>query len=132
MDKDELKKKFIVGAEVLRDRIETLVEKALKHCVVGENGTVHISSKGMGAKNQIKVVLTARSLASQLTNDISATVTIDDLVASTGLPENQIRARANELVKEHFATSPQKGIYLANAHKVEPFLDSLSLSIKGS
>src|SRR5262245_33362814 len=125
MNKEELKKKFIVSADSLKERIETLVNKALKFCIVEEGGTVHISLKSVGAKDKIKLVISARSLAAQLSDDISANVTVSELVASTGIPENQIRARANEIVKERFASSPQSGTYVANPHKIEDFLDSL-------
>jgi hypothetical protein len=126
MDKDQLRKQFIVGADVLKERLESLITKALKHCVVAENGTVHINSKSLSAKDKLKLVLAARSLAAQLADDISADVSVPDLAASTGLAENQIRARANEIVKERFATSPRRGTYTANAHKIEVFLDSLN------
>src|SRR5262245_12434792 len=99
MDRDELRKRFIVGADVLRERLESLITKALGHCVVTENGTVHISSKSLGAKDKIKLVLAARSLAAQLDDNIGADVSVSDLAASTGLAENQIRARANDVVK---------------------------------
>jgi hypothetical protein len=125
MTKEELKRKFIVGADALKDRIEELVTKALVHCVVGENGIVHVSSKSLSTKDRIKLVLTARSLAAQLTDNLAAEVSVSELVVSTGLPENQVRARANDLVKERFANSSKRGVYIANAHKIEAFLDSL-------
>jgi hypothetical protein len=123
---DELRKQFIVGADVIKDRLEALITKALKHCVVAENGMVHINAKSLSAKDQIKLVLAARALAGQLADDIAAEVSVGDLAASTGLAENQIRARANDVVKERFATSPRRGTYTANAHKIEAFLDSLT------
>lgn len=125
MDKESLRQKFIVGEEVLRERIEKLVDKTLPYCVVAQNGTVHLQTQRLPAKNQIKLVLAARILAAQLVDNISAEVSVQDIAASTGLPENQIRARANDLVKEHFAATPKKGTFIANVHKVEPFLDSL-------
>jgi hypothetical protein len=126
MTKEELKRKFIVGADALKDRIEELVTKALVHCVVGENGIVHVSSKSLSTKDRIKLVLTARSLAAQLTDNLAAEVSVSELVVSTGLPENQVRARANDLVKERFANSSKRGVYIASAHKIEAFLDSLA------
>lgn len=125
MDNEELKRKFIVGSDILKERIEVLVTKALRHCVVAENGTVHITSSALGAKDKIKLVLAARSLAAQLADGINPNVSVADLAESTGLPENQIRARANEVVKERFATTPTRGVYSANPHKIEPYLDSL-------
>jgi len=126
MSKEELKRKFIVSIDVLKERLEPLVTKALDHCVVADNGTVHVTSKHLGPKDRIRLVLAARSLAAQLTDDMSPEVSVRDLVSSTGIPENQIRARANELVKERFATSAKRGLYVANPHRIEPFLGSLS------
>jgi hypothetical protein len=125
MDRDQLRKRFIVGADVLKERLEAIINKALSHCVVTENGTVYISSKSLSAKDQIKLVLAARSLAAQLDDGIAADVSVSDLAASTGLAVNQVRARANDVVKERFATSPKRGFFTANAHKIEAFLDSL-------
>lgn len=125
MNKEELRKKFIVGADVLKDRLEPLVTKALQHCKVVENGIVHVTSNSLGAKEKIKLVLTARSLAAQLDDDMSAEMRVSELVASTGFPDNQIRARCNELVKERFARSVKRGVFVANAHKIEEFLNSL-------
>lgn len=128
MNKEELKRKFIVSADVLKDRLEPLVTTALQHCLVAENGTVHILSTSLGAKEKIKLVLAARSLAARLADDISPDVSVSELAVSTGLPENQIRARSNDLVKERFATTAKRGSYVANAHKIEAFLNSLQES----
>src|ERR1041384_4757574 len=111
MNTEELKRKFIVGSDILKQRLEALVEKALPHCVVAENGTVHITSSSLGAKDKVKLVLAARSVAAQLADTVNADVSVAELAASTGLPENQIRARANEVVKEHFAAAPSRGVY---------------------
>lgn len=130
MTKEELRKKFIVGTDVLKARIEDVATKALEHCVVGEDGTVHIETKALPAKSQIKLVLAARSVASQLDDSLSADVNVSELARSTGLPENQIRARATDAVKERFATSRKQGVYAANPHKIEAFLDSLKKAKK--
>src|SRR5882724_6285877 len=98
---EELRNQFIVGPEVIRNRIEELIKKALPFCVITENGTVHISVKGLGARNQIKLVLAAQYLAAELVTSVAGEVGIPDLVASTGLPVNQIRARMNDAIKEH-------------------------------
>jgi hypothetical protein len=132
MNKEELKKKFIVSADSLKEKIESLIDKAMRYCVVEEKGVVHISIKSLGAKDKIKLVLAARSLAAQLVDTISSKVTVAELVVSTGIPENQIHARANEIVKERFAASPQKGTYTANPHKIEEFLDSLATRAKSA
>jgi hypothetical protein len=123
--KEELRKQFVVGSDIIRNRIEDLVQKALQFCVITENGTVHMNIKGLGAKNQVKLVLAARSLAAELDTGITAETGFDDLVASTGLPPNQLRARMTDVINEHFASSPRKGVYVANPHKIEAFLDAL-------
>lgn len=125
MSNEELKRKFIVSVDVLKERLEPLVTRALDYCVVADNGTVHVTSKQLGPKDRVRLVLAARSIAAQLTDDMSAEVSVRDLALSTGIPENQIRARANELLKERFATSAKRGLYVANPHRIEPFLDSL-------
>jgi hypothetical protein len=125
MNKEELKNKFIVSVDVVKERLEPLVTRALDYCVVADNGTVHVTSKQLGPKDKIRLVLAARSLASQLSDDMSPEVSVRDLALSTGIPENQIRARANELLKERFATSERRGFYVANPHRIEPFLNSL-------
>jgi hypothetical protein len=125
---EELRKKFIVSDDVLKARIESLIEKALNHCLVAEDGLVHISDKNLPAKDKIKLVLVARVLAAQLDEKFASDVPLDDLVRSTGIEPNQLRARANEVVKERFARSVRRGVYAANQHRIEPFLDSLSNS----
>jgi len=130
MNKQELRKKFIVSQDVIKARLEELVNKAIEHCVVTEQGEVHLESKSLGAKNQIKLVLAARYLAAQLDNSFSAEVTVAELASSTGLPENQIRARANEAIKERFASSPVVGTYIASPHKIETFLGTLKTAKK--
>lgn len=125
MNKEELRKRFIVGLDVLKERLEPLVTTALDYCVVAENGTVHITSKQLGPKDKIRLVLAARALAAQLSEEMSPEVSVRELAVSTGIPENQIRARANELLRERFATSNRRGFYVASSHRIEPFLESL-------
>jgi hypothetical protein len=125
---EELRKKFITSDDVLKRRIEALIEKALKHCAVAEDGLVHITDNTLAAKDKIKLVLVARVLAAQLDEKFASDVPLNDLVRSTGIEPNQLRARANEVVKERFARPVSRGVYTANPHKVEAFLDSLSNS----
>src|SRR5436853_4905109 len=123
MSVETLRAKFIVDSATLRANIEDLVNKALGFCVVGEDGVVHIKNAKLNVKHKIKLVLTARMLAAQLTPNISSEIGIADLAKSTGIDENQLRARINEIVKERFANSPARGVFSANPHRVEEFLD---------
>ncbi len=125
MELEELKRRFIVDDDALKSRLEPIVTKALHHCVIDKTGQVHINNKALSAKQQVMLTLAARAIASQLDSNTDPDVPIAELVRSTGLPENQIRARINDIVKGKFARPSKRGSYEANPHKVEAFLDSL-------
>jgi hypothetical protein len=125
MELEELRRKFIVDDDVLKTRLEPVVTRALDHCVIDKAGRVHITNRRLSGKQQVMLTLAARAIASQLDPNMSADVSIPEIKKFTGLPDNQIRARINDIVKERFAHSPKRGSYAANAHKVEAFLESL-------
>lgn len=126
MSIEELRRRFIVDEDVLKARLESLGEKALAHCVVDKRGVVHITAENLSAKEKIKLVLAARAIASELTEGISGEVSVSEISKITGLPENQVRARGNDLISEKYAESPSRGVFKALPHKIEPFLDSLA------
>jgi len=99
MSIDDLKKRFIVDADVLKVRLESVVDKALKFCIVDKGGHVHITRPKMAAKDQVMLVLIARAVASQLQPDISADASVNEIATYTGLPENQVRARSKDLIE---------------------------------
>ena len=123
---EELKKKFIVDQDVLKARLEPIVAKALKYCLIDKNGQVLITQAKMPGRDQVMLVLSARAIASQLESKIAAETNVAEIAKYTGLPENQIRARGKELIEKKFAESPKPGIYCALSHKIESFLDSLA------
>lgn len=126
MTLEELKDQFIVADDVIRVRLEPIVAKALKHCVIDKTGQVHISDKQLSGKQQVMLTIAARAIASQLDPAMSATVTVSEIAKYTGLPENQVRARAQDLVSSKLAASPQRGVFRAVFHKVEAFLDTIA------
>jgi len=126
MSIEDLKKQFIVDDDALKTRLEPLITKALNYCRISKSGEVLITNSKLSAKDQIMLTLSARAIASQLDSAISANVAVADLHKSTGLPTNQIRARANEIVAAKLATSPQAGEFRAIPHKIEAFLDGLA------
>lgn len=128
MEKDELKRKFILDEKEVRARLEELVSKALKHCRVDGKGRVHFQNKKLSGKDKIKLALAARGIASELEPNLSADVTITELSQIAGLPENQVRARCTEFVAENYAESPKRGVFQAVFARIELLLDS----IKGS
>ena len=125
MTLEDLKRKFIVDEDVLKTRLEALVEKALPFCVVGQNGFVHITAEGLSGKDRIKLALAARALASELMENTSAAISVSELSKMAGLPENQVRARCKDLVSERYADSPARGTFRALPHKLESFLNAL-------
>jgi hypothetical protein len=125
MSIEELKRQFLVDGDVLKMRLEPIVSKALRHCKTDRNGQVLISNNNLSSKQQVILILAARAVASQLDSTISAEVTVAEIHRYTGLPENQVRARGNEAIKDKFAESPKPGSYRAVAHKIEVFIDGL-------
>jgi len=125
MNIEDLKKKFIVDDDVLKTRLELVVDKALNHCKIDKRGQVLITNSRLSTGDQVCLVLSARAIASQLDSSISADVTVAEIGAYTGLPANQVRARGNDAIKAKFAEAPQPGIYRAVPHKIEAFLDGI-------
>jgi len=123
---EELKQKFIVADDVLKVRLEPIISKALKHCVIDKTGQVHVTDKRLSGKQQVMLTIAARAIASQLEPTISASVTVSEIAKYTGLPENQVRARGKDFINAKLAESPQRGVYRAVFHKVETFLDSIA------
>lgn len=123
---DELKKGFIVDEDVIKERLEILVGEARKHCVIDKKGVVHVSSNSLKSREKIMLVLAARFVAAQLDETIRAVVTTEEVVTSTGLPLDQIRARASDLIGDKLSEAVGKGQWRALPHKVESFLKSLS------
>lgn len=125
MSLEELKQKFIVDEDVIKKRLEPLITKAMNHCQIDKTGNVFISSSKLSGKQQIMLVLAARLIGSLLDENIMADVDVSELEKFTGLPSNQIRARGNEVLKAKFALSPRRGVFRAQAHKIESFLDEI-------
>lgn len=126
MDIDELKEQFLVDDDVQKERLAQLVHKALEHCVVHKNGTVELKHKSLAGRDRVKLVLSARLLASKLDESRSSDVTVEEIAESTGLPKNQVAARAKECLDERFSERSTRGSYKARALKVEEFLDTLA------
>lgn len=125
MSIEELRRQFIVDEDVLKARLEPVVTKALAHCRIDKNGQVLITNARLSGKEQLKLVLAARAIGSQMDPSIPAEVSVAEISKYTGLPENQVRARGKDAIEERFAQSSRSGVYQALPHKVEAFLDRL-------
>ena len=126
MQRDELKRKFIIDENELKARLDTLVAKATRHCRIDNKGRVYFEKKKLTGKDKIKLALAARAIASELDSKFSPDITISELAQYVGLPENQVRARCTEIVAEHYADSPARGVFRAVFGKIEMTLDSIS------
>ena len=131
MSIEDLKRKFIVDDDVLKSRLEPIVDKALKHCKIDKNGQVLITNTKLSAGDQVRLVLSARVIAAQLDSSIAPEVTVAEIEKYIGLPANQVRARGNDAIRAKFAEASQRGTYRAVPHKVEAFLDSITAADKG-
>jgi hypothetical protein len=131
MELDKLKEQFLVDDDVRTERLEQLIRKALPHCVVDKRGTVHFKGPDRSGKDQVKLALAGRLLASKLDEAVSSDVSVEQLAEYTGLPKNQAAARAKECLDEKFAERSARGSYKARVNKVEEFLNTLSPGTPG-
>lgn len=125
MSLEELKEQFLIDDEIRAERLEHLIAKALPHCVVDRKGTVHIKNVNRSGKEQVKLVLGARLVASKLDEAVSGEVSVEQISEYTGLPKNQAAARAKECLDEKFADRSARGSYKARLNKIEEFLNSI-------
>lgn len=125
MSIEDLKRKFIVDDDVLKNRLEDITTKALEHCVVDKKGNVHFNSSNLSAREKLSLILAARAVASQMDETIKSDVSMAELTLISSLPEKQITARIAELTKDKLVSSSKKGIYSAVPHKVEALLNSV-------
>lgn len=129
MELDKLKEQFLVDNDDFRaERLEQLIRKALPHCIVDRKGAVHLKGPDRSGKDQVKLVLVGRLVASKLDEAVSCEVTVEQLAEYTGLPKNQAAARAKECLDEKFAERSARGSYKARVNKAEEFLNTLPQS----
>ena len=123
-----LKKEWFVDDDFVKTHLQPLVSKANSHCKITGQGEVIILSRTLSAKEQILLTLAARAIASQIEPRISAEVTVSEIAQYTHIPTNQIRARCKDAVNDKFASTSRRGVFRALPQKIEPFLDSISVS----
>jgi hypothetical protein len=100
--------------------------KALQHCVLDTKGNVHFNNSKLNSREKLRLTLAARAIGAQMDTKMKSEVSVEELSVNTGLPRNQVRARAAELVKEKLASSPSRGHYAAVPYKVEALIDSVA------
>lgn len=130
MSIEELKKKFILDDDALKNRLESIATKALQHCALDTKGNVHFNNPKLSPREKLRLTLAARAIGAQMDSKMSGEVSVKELIANTGLPKAQVYARTAELVNGKLATSPKKGFYAAVQHKVEALIDSVAKTSK--
>jgi hypothetical protein len=129
MDLGRLTEQFLVDNEVSVQSVAQLIEKLLPYCVVRKDGTVDLRTGDLSSRSQVKLVLSARLVASKLkASEVREEVSVEEISQYTGLPKNQASARAKECVDEKFAERSGRGSYRARQHKLDAFLGTLSES----
>lgn len=126
---ENLKKKFLVNkGEYEKEKLPTLIEKALAYCKVdNESGTVTIENSKLKNADKIKLVLVARFLANKLDAKISASVNANELTVSTGVTDKDVvYARMSELIKQRVCFKKNDG-YELYPYQASLVLDKLSL-----
>jgi hypothetical protein len=130
MDLEKLSREFLIDDEASPERWGELIQKLLPYCVVRKNGTVEITQGKLAARALVKLVLSARLVASKLSgSSVNGEVTAEEIAEFTGLPKNQAAARAKESVDERFAERSTRGSYRARQNKLDDFLEGLSESM---
>ncbi len=122
---EELKSRFLVSSDLSEAQMHSLLELAVNHCAVDAAGNVEIKDRTLKAKDKLMLVLSARRIAHALEDSIISEVTITELSQNAGVAEEQVRARASELIKERQVEMISRGVYRALLHRIEPFLRQL-------
>lgn len=121
----DIRSKFIVSEEFVKDRIEELAERALMYGRVTTTGTIILGEKSLSRDNVVKLSLVLRYIAHTLDDSILQTLRPIDLTSV--LPERieSIGSRLSRLVKEGFAKKMGYGQYSVHPYKIDVFLGSL-------
>src|ERR1700730_17873789 len=99
MSIEEIKKKFIIDDDALKTRLGPIATKALQHCVLDAKGNVHFNDPKLTPRQKLRLTLAARAIGAQMDAKIKSEVSVQELSANTGLPNEQVSARGAELVK---------------------------------
>jgi hypothetical protein len=127
MNLSELSGQFLIDDEIGAERLGLLLQRLLKFCIVRKDGGVEIVGQGFSGKTLVKMVLSARLVASKLQgSNVSGEVTAEEISQFTGLPKDQVTARSKECVDERFAERTSRGSYKARQHKLDEFLEEVA------
>lgn len=123
--KDELKNKFIVDEDHLRQGTERLIKKALKYGRVSKNSDVIVDKAHLSQDNTLKLSLVLRYLAHSLDETIPGNVRPSELTKVMGERIESVGSRLSQLAKGGFVKKSGYGQYMVQPYRVEKFLDEL-------
>lgn len=125
---EDLKKAFIVDErQYEKEKIPEQVRKVLRYCKVSKEGKVLLEKNNFTLRESLKLILTARFLASKLDGEISEEVSIDELVASMNSSNKEsLVTRMKEIVDEGHAKRVSAGAYKIIPFYIDGILDKLN------
>jgi len=129
---EDLKKQFIVDQKAYeKEKIPEQIRKVLKYCKVSKEGRVLMEKNNFNLRENLKIILVARFLASKLDEGISSEVTIDEIVDSMGSNNKEsLVTRMKEIVDEGVATRSSVGVYQIVPFYIDGFFDKLGKKTK--
>ena len=129
---EDLKKAFIVDEKAYeKEKIPQQIRKVLKYCKVSKNGNVLLEKNNFTIRDNLKIILIARFLASKLDESIKEEINIDEIVASmrTNNKESLI-TRMKEIVDEGIAKRLSSGVYVIVPFFIDGILDKFDKKTK--
>ena len=124
---ENLRKSFIVDEKQYeRERIPSQVRRVLRYCKVSKEGKVLLEKNSFTHRDNLKLILVARFLASKLDPSIKEEVSIDELLSSMGKNNrDSLITRMKEIVDAGIAKRPSQGLYSIIPYYVDSILDKL-------
>jgi hypothetical protein len=129
---EDLKKAFIVDEKAYeKEKIPEQIKKVLKYGKVTKEGRVLLEKNNLTIRDNLKIILIARFLASKLDESIREDITIDEIVASMGTDNKEsLITRMKEIVDEGVAKRLASGVYVIVPFFVDTILDKFDKKMK--
>lgn len=126
---NDLKNSFIVDEDsYTREKVQKFAEKALKFAKISKDGQILIEKHNLPTDDKIKLCLVVRFIAHNFDNNIISSATLSEIKDIVSESTEATGSRLSKITKSGFAKKIERGTYQAMPHKIEPFLDELSLS----
>lgn len=128
MNIQDLKKKFLLDDAQVQQHLDALVDKVRPFCAIDATGNVHFEpgTRTLKTRDKVFLALAARYIGAKLQIGNAETAEVADLKSWLGIPDNQLRARCNELLKESYIASGERGSFSVLPHRIEMYVDSLA------